>query len=268
MKIFIAAVCLLTLSFIVSAQTKVVPIVELNVGGLLGGVENGKFIDAKTTAAKLKGDETYTLFAFAGREEAKVKLTKPENSQDVCEDFYHISVKDEGEPFLGIGLGEGYKWNPIPRAPKPVNLNDATYKKAVTDVLRLKGITKTTIKLTQAYRIDLEGDGVEEVLISATFYKGGLTAGAARNDYSFILLRKIIGGKVQNIVVAGDFITKKIEFGAPNEYEISSIADLNGDGKMEMILHSAYYEGSSSWVVEMKGNKPTDIETLAVGCGV
>ena len=266
MKIFIAAVCLLISGFAISAQTRIVPIVEFKVKGLLGGVENGKFVDAKTTAAKLKGTENYTLFGIEGANEGEFTVGKPQNDQDVCDDFYYVEPSEEIAS--GVALGNGYKWNPVPRVAKSIELNDAAYKKAVAAILRTKGIAKTTIKLTQALRIDLEGDGQEEVLIAATFYKGGLTAGAARNDYSFILLRKIVAGKVQNIVVAGDFITKNIEFGAPNEYEISAIADLNGDGKMEMILHSAYYEGSSSWAVEMKGNKPVDIKELAIGCGV
>jgi hypothetical protein len=267
MKTLFAAICLLTLSFAISAQTKVVPIVEMKVRGLLGGIENGKFLDAKTTAAKLKGGENYMLYGVEGVNEGELKFDKPKNDQDVCDDFYYITFED-AEAVSGVALGDGYRWNPMPRTPKSISLNDATYKKIVADVLRTKGIAKTTIKLTQAVRIDLEGDGKEEVLIAATFYDGGLTAGAKRNDYSFILLRKIVAGKVQNIVVAGDFITKNIEFGAPNEYAISAIADLNGDGKMEMILHSAYYEGSGSWVMEMKGNKPVEIKALTVGCGV
>lgn len=266
MKIFIAAVCLLISVFTISAQTRIVPIVEMKVKGLLGGVQNGKFVDAKTTAAKLKGGENYTLFGIEGVNEGEFTIGKPKNDQDVCDDFYYVEPSEEIAS--GVALGDGYKWNPTPRVPKSIELNNATYKKAVTDILRTKGIAKTTIKITQAVRIDLEGDGVEEVLIAATFYKGGLTAGAARNDYSFVLLRKIVAGKVRNIVVAGDFITKNIEFGAPNEYEISAIADLNGDGKMELILHSAYYEGALSWAVEMKGNKPVDIKILAIGCGV
>ena len=274
MRFFITAICLLILNSAATAQTRIVPIVEMKVKGLLGGVENGKFVDAKTTAAKLKGDEKYTLFGVKGVNKGELSIGKPKNDEDVCEDFYYVETPADAEVIgkvedvSGVALGDGYKWNPVPRLPKAIDLNDATYKKAVADVLRTKGITKTTIKLTQAYRIDLDGDGREEVLLAATFYKGGLSASAAKNDYSFILLRKIVGKKVQNIVVDGEFITKAIEFGAPSEYEISAIADLNGDGKMEMILHSAYYEGSSSWAVEMKAGKPVEIKTLSVGCGV
>lgn len=267
MKIFIASLCLLVLCFSVPAQTKVVPILEMKVRGVLGGVENGKFINAAATVAKLKGGENYTLYGIEGVNEGEMKIKKPEANMDVCEDFFPIEMEDEA--VTGVALGDGYRWNPMPRTPKPIDLNGAAYKKIVADVLRTKKITKTTIKLTQAVRIDLDGDGKEEVLIAATFWgSGNLSPGAKRGDYSFVMIRRIVGKSVQNLVIAGDFINKNVDFGAPSEYEISAIADLNGDGKMEIVLHSAYYEGSSSGVYEMKSGKLTEIKALSVGCGV
>jgi hypothetical protein len=246
---------------------RIVPIVDMKIKGLLGGVENGKYVDAKTTFEKLKGNESYTLFGIEGINEGEFTVGKPKNDQDVCDDFYYV------EPSVGIvsgvALGDSYKWNPMPRVPKSIDLNGAVYKKAVADVLRSKGIAKTTIKLTQAVRVDLDGDGQEEVLITATRYKNGIDALDAKvGDYSLVMVRKIVAGKVQNIVLIGEFIKNKTDYGIPSSFEISAIADLNGDGKMEIILYSEYYEGQSAWAVEMKGNKPTEIEILAVGCGL
>lgn len=267
MKKIIALFCLLILSFNASAQTRIVPIVEMKVKGLLGGVENGKFVDAKTTAAKLKGDEKYTLFGIESADEGEFTVGKPTIGEDICTDFYNIEPSEDAA--AGVALGEGFRWNPVPRAVKLIDLNDATYKKIVADVLQTKRITKTTIKLAQAVRVDLDGDGTEEVLIAATKYASGDVSSSAKvGDYSFILLRKIVDGKVQNTIIAGDFITKKVDFGAPSEYEISAIADLNGDGRMEIILYSMYYEGSSTGVYELKGNKAVEVAALSVGCGV
>jgi len=267
MKIFIAAFCLLISGFTASAQTRIVPIVEMKIKGLLGGVQNGKFVDAKTTAAKMKGDENFTLFGVEGVNEGEFTVGKPQIGEDICTDFYDIEPSMEA--VSGVALGDGFRWNPMPRTVKPIDLNDGTYKKIVTDILATKRLTKTQSILTQAFRVDLDGDGQEEVLIAATKYSSGKVSSSARvGDYSFILLRKIVAGKVQNTVIAGDFITKKIDFGAPSEFEISAIADLNGDGKMEIILHSAYYEGSSTGVYEIKGNKAVEVAALSVGCGV
>jgi hypothetical protein len=267
MKSFITSLCLLAFCLSVPAQMKVVPILEMKVRGVLGGVENGKWLDAATTVAKLKGGENYTLYGIEGVNEGEMKIAKPEASMDVCEDFFPIEMEDEA--VTGVALGDGYKWDPMPRAPKAIDLNSAVYKKIVADVLKTKKIAKTTIKLMQAVRIDLEGDGKEEVLITATFYdSGAITPTAKRGNYSFVMIRRIIGKTVQNTVIDGEFYTKNIEFGAPYEYEISAIADLNGDGKMEIVLHGAYYEGSSSWVYEMKNGRLTEVKALSVGCGV
>jgi uncharacterized protein (DUF2141 family) len=268
MKIFIASFCLWAFCFSVPAQTKVVPILEMNVRGLLGGVENGKWLNAAETAAKLKGGVNYTLYGIEGVNEGETKITiKDPAKDDPCDDFYFFEMEDEA--VTGVALGDGYRWDPMPRAPKAIDLNSAAYKKIVADVLRTKKITKTTIKLTQAVRIDLEGDGKEEVLITATFFdSGNIMPSAKRGNYSFVMIRRIVGKAVQNTVVDGEFYTKNVEFGAPNEYKISAIADLNGDGKMEIIMHSAYYEGSSSWVYEMKNGKATEVKALSIGCGV
>ena len=146
--------------------------------------------------------------------------------------------------------------------------DNATYIKAASDALRTKGIINKAPKIRDALRVDLEGDGQEEILISATSYEGDIQPRAKKGDYSFVLLRKIVAGKVRNIIVAGDFVTKKIDFGVPSEYRISSILDLNGDGKMEIIIYGSYYEGRWIEVYEMKANKPANIKALNVGCGV
>lgn len=257
-------------SVTLAAQNKVVPLINLQVKGLMGGVENGKFLDAVTTVSKIPAQTKYKIFEPGKVSVAEMIFTKPSNSMDVCDDFYGFGEADfnKTENSKGIAVGANAAWKIIPRQPEKINLSDPEYKKAVSGALRAKGIVTKTIKLTQAFRIDLEGDGVEEVLIAATNYAGGVSSSAKKNEYSFILLRKVISGKARNIVVSGDFMTKKVDFGAPSEYAISSIADLNGDGQMELVIYAQYYEGGSVEVFEMKAGKLSSVKTLNVGCGV
>ena len=273
MKIFITLLFLSVLSFAVSAQTKVVPILDMKIGGLLGGVQNGKFLNAKTTVAKLIAEQNYTLFLLDGKNES-LKLKKPKNEMDVCDDFYGLEFDEESSEKRyekgGVALGEGFVWKPVPRASKAIELNNAEYKKIVADYLRAKRITKAESVLTQAIRVDLDGDGKEEVLLTATKvipYDEG-KEGEVYDQYSVVLLRKIIRGKPQTILIAGEFYPRSGGGYDGNVFEISSILDLNGDGKMELVVYSQYYEGGATQVFQMLGNALVEIKLLAVGCGV
>ncbi len=262
MKIIITTILLTVFSFSVSAQTAVVPILDLKVGGLLGGVKGGKFVDAKTAFKDLKAKSEYTLYSLAGgmsQDDLQFTVSAPDAP---CEEFYSV----ENETREGIAIGTGANWKVLPREVKQISLTDKTYLGIVGGILKAKGLTKSKARIEQAVRVDLDGDGTEEVLISATSYASNPQPSAKAGDYSFILLRQIVGGKAQNIIISEEYVKKAIEFGAPTKFEISSVGDLNGDGKMEIIIYDAYYEGSGAVIYEMKGNKPTKV--LESGCGV
>ncbi len=246
----------------VSSQKQVVLIVELKLSGLIGGVQNGKWLTVKQIALKLKATTEFSLIGWNGIEEGGVTVGKRGEIEDVCQNFYRM--KFDLTLDSGVAIGSNAKWNPMPRVPKTID--SAAYKNIIAGVLKTKGLAKTTVKTEQAYSVDLEGDGKDEVILVSTFYKNGLASNANVGDYSFVLLRKIVGKTVQNIVVTGDFINRNIDFGAPNQYVLSSIADLNGDGKMEIIIYGEYYEGSWAEIYEIKGNKPTKV--LETGCVV
>jgi hypothetical protein len=115
--------------------------------------------------------------------------------------------------------------------------------------------------------VDLEGDGEDEVLISATNYHTthGVPTGASAGSYSFVILRRVVEGKVRTQFVDGEVYTKSKVFNAPSQYEISAILDLDGDGKMEVVIESAYYEGGATMIYRCT---PAKIEELvAVACG-
>lgn len=248
------------------AQTKAVPIAEMGISGLMGGVQNGKWITPAAMAPKMAESTEFFLVGWKGIEEGGISWGKKMETEDVCQDFFRLEFDLQQDE--GVALGSGAKWKPVPRLPQEIALTNAVYKKVIADFLKTKGIAQTVIKLTQAYRVDLEGDGKDEVLLTATYFKGGLDSSPARGDYSVVLLRKTVGKTVVNHMLAGNFITKSSSFDAPSEYKVSAVADLNGDGKMEIVTYGAYYEGAFAGVTEIKAGKPVPVKQLEIGCGV
>ncbi len=267
MKRILSASLILAAAGTLYAQLTVVPIVELKYGGLMGGVQNGKWIAPTKVAPKLDAETEFVLVGWNGVEEGGVTFgKKDEEMKGICEDYTRVEFDLKQDH--GIAIGSDAKWNPAPRIPKPIDAENATYKTIVANFLRKRGIARPVVKIKEAFRIDLEGDGVEEVILSATYYKDGLSPGASPGDYSFVMLRRAVGKTVTDHFLKGDFILKKIVFGAPTENHLLAIADLNGDGKMEIVLYGSYYEGQFSSAFEMKNGRPVEIKEFDVGCGV
>jgi hypothetical protein len=259
----ISITVLVSILFAVSINAQIVPIIEVQTGGLLGGVENGKYVNAKTTFGKLSGKQSYSLFGIRGK---TGELTATVESPDVpCEEFYYAKTELEGQK--GIAIGTKRDWNPVPRTPRSINLKDKTYLNIVAGILRAKGLPRSKAIIEQAVKVDLDGDGTEEVVLTASSYGGNIAPSAEAGDYSFVLVRKIVGGKAKNIMIAEEYIKKAVEFGAPSRFEISAIADLNGDGKMEIVQYGEYYEGSGAGAYEIT-DKAVQIKALETGCGV
>ena len=248
------------------SQPTIVPIVELKHRGLLGGVHKGKWIPATKVAPTLGKETEFVLVGWRGVEEGAVTLGKKGDAEDVCPDFTRFELELTQDN--GVAIGSIAKWNFVPRIPTTIDAKNATYKTVVTNFLRKKGIARPVVKIQEAFRVDLEGDGVEEVILSATYYKKGLSSAAAVGDYSFVIVRKVVGKVVTDHLLESEFILKKVDFGAPNEYHISAIADLNGDGKMEIVLNGSYYEGDFAGAFEMKNGRPVKIREFEIGCGV
>jgi hypothetical protein len=138
----------------------------------------------------------------------------------------------------------------------------------VREFLATKGMPKIDVKITRIVRVDLDGDGEDEVLISATNYAGESgtpSPNTPGRGYSFVLLRRVVAGRVQTQLLEGEFYPKAKESSAPNAYQILAVLDLDGDGKLEVIVRSDYYEGGAVTVYTFDGSKPKGV--ITTGCG-
>jgi hypothetical protein len=257
-----------------TARASLHPIIEIETGYFFGASENGKWIKAERAAKSIHGKTTYQVYSLT-KQAGQITAGKPKPVEEPCPDTLMVSPSSKSKEGV-IGLAAA--WNALPRKPVIADATQPVYIEAVHDFLKEHGITDPKVRITGILRVDLDGDGEEEVLISATNYssKDKSNHSAAPfpeapiesprpGSYSIVILRRAVAGKVQTQLVAGEVYPKTDESVAPNVYQVAAVLDLNGDGKLEVVIHSFYYEGAQTTIYECK---PETIRpVLSVECG-
>jgi hypothetical protein len=261
---FLKFLFLISLVLPVEAQKSIVPLIDVATGCLLGGAQAERYHEAKTVYEKIKGVQKYLRYDWKGQSgELNVKIKSPCMP---CEDFYFYEPKTNNQK--GVAIGANCTWNPLPRTYKFISLKNKTYLQIISNILQARGMKNATPIIKQAIRVDLDGDRMDEVLLAAHTYDDKMSPGASANNYSFVVLRKIVAGKVKNIFLSEEYVKKPVKFGAFYRFEISSVLDLNGDGKLEIIVNDEYYEGCGARVFEVKDDNASEVKMLECGCGL
>src|SRR6266496_1429780 len=190
-----------------AAAAELHPIVEVQSGYLFGAISDGKWIKADETA-KLIGDETtYRVYGLT-QALGDAKGGKPKAVEDVCTDTLSVSLSPK--PEKGV-IALAAPWNALPRKPRIADRTQQVYVDAVRDFLKTKGIEQPKVKIDNILRVDLDGDGEDEVLISATNYVSkddSVPMRSPAGSYSMVLLRRVVAGKVETQLVEGEFHPK------------------------------------------------------------
>jgi hypothetical protein len=80
-----------------------------------------------------------------------------------------------------------------------------------------------------------------------------------------VLLRKLIEGEWQTAILESSVAVADQAYIL--SHSIGAIADLNGDGKMEIVVDAAYYEGSGTVAYEYIDDDLGPQPVLMGGCG-
>lgn len=248
------------------------PIVQVETGYLFGAVADGKWIKADEAAKSMSQGTTYHVYGLT-QSIGEAKGSKPKGGEEeVCSDVFTVSLSPKSEK--GV-IAIAAPWNALPRKVQSIDKTQKVYVDAARDFLKTKGIDQPKVKIDNIIRVDLDGDGEEEVLIGATNYfskeKDTVPMRSPAGSYSMVILRRTVAGKVETQLVDGEFhpkayVRKDDSFDAPNVYTLMAVLDLDGDGKMEIVINSSYYEGASTTIYRCKPNKVEKL--LTVACGV
>jgi hypothetical protein len=251
-----------TVLFVLCARAETFPIVDVQYGYLIGGTENGKWIESDKATKSVKPGTKLQVYGVAGQV-GTAAIVKLETAGEACPDRPMVKLNPK-KPKQGA-IAFAAKWNPSPRKAQAVDVKDKEYVDIVREVLREHGLKDPFVKINQAIQIDIDGDGEDEVVISATHYKNGdeIPDEATPNTYSFVM----VASKGKNELIAGEFYPQaKTDAAPPNKFEIAALVDLNGDGKIDIVVRSRYYEGDEISVYEYKSSRIK--KALSVGCGL
>lgn len=213
------------------------------------------------------GGEEYQVV----RLDEPITLTTGSGARAHCEPFDLVSVEFDPEipgGFLEVdALAIQTQGEVRPSPVELLGLSTPAYITATSELLETRVAGIPIITLTQVIRTDLEGDGVDEVIVAASTIPDDLISSQV-GDYSIVYLRKVIEGEVQTAIL-GLSIVEDLDnlFQNLAVFEVAAVADLNGDGKMEIVLNGTVWEGAFLQAWEYVDDDLGPVEVLSCGCG-
>lgn len=237
------------------------PVLFTETGHLLGGWANGDWVSAAETAPQLRGGELYRHYGTDGAHGSGAG-SAPRPDPAGCPESWVVDLKSR-PPGAVVSVAGG--WNALPRLPVKLSPALPVYRAAAKDWLEQQGVAEPNLELTAVIRIDLDGDGTDEVLVSGIQRRGPVSEAPRTQDRSFIFLRKLDRGTVATVTVVSNIPTADRRADPAHRYEILAILDLNGDNAMEILVRERYFDGEAITALAVEGLAVREVLTLACG---
>lgn len=236
-----------------SAQEPIIPIVQGSY--LVGGTQGGKWL--KPARVPLGASPKFRSVRNDA-EDITIFIGRTDEKWDACNENRIVRFRGRDEEaddqLPGLFIGEKAGWNLVPRLPVAVDKGDSAITDSITKFLRSRGIRNSPTRITEALSIDLDGDGTAEAIITGHYYRRWDEFELSPGDYSFALLRVGSGRAARNVLLDGQFLDARIDADYA-EHSIVAVADLNGDGRMEIAIKSIHSESDRQMLFEFQKGK-------------
>lgn len=214
--------------------------------GWLSGADASAYIDPKT------------VYDFFGRNGPIQVPGSPLEFSRTCRNYFMHSSVVMAEAMVGVASG----WVTQRRATTDLSMDDPTYIQAVTEWFQSQGNSPAEIHITRILQADIEGDGVNEILLSASYFQDTSGHMTRTGDYSVVLMRKVTGNDVVTIPLVKDYYVSSVpelELSYPKTYTLAQALDLNRDGTLEVIVHVNRWEGGGAIVYRLDGQNVREV---------
>jgi hypothetical protein len=238
--------------------------------GALGWWDGGNWMQVdELTSLPVSGGEDYQVVLLGSDE-----IVSGGTPTVQCEPLFNPGVELSDADALGdwpdpVGLAISAPWDITPHFIQE-ETDNGTYSDLARPLLATRGLDVENPVIKQVVRFDMDGNGENEVLAVAEDIEDSDSLFAQEGDYSLVFMRIVVEGEVQTAILGESIVTEVQEGTTPFilSHSVAAVADLSGDGKMEMIIHEVYYEGSGWSVWEYVNDDLGPVFQIGSGCGV
>lgn len=163
-----------------------------------------------------------------------------------------ITVNEPGM----VGVAKG--WPVLQRDVQELSPDNEMYRQIVLDWLTAQGIAAPELSSLHVFRVDIEGDGVDEVFISATRLENQHMT--KPGDYSIVLMRRVQGNDAVTLPIVADiYHSQETETTLPRVYSLGNFLDLNQDRVLEVVIDFQRWELDGALIYQINGQNITQV---------
>jgi len=218
---------------------------------LLGGVQAGKWLTPGQAASLIRGTTEYDIHT-SSLDMFQVLGYAPE-STPIRPGQYTIGSDSTRADFGMLGVAHG--WSVRKGQALELSPENETYRKLVLDWLLQAGVGDPQLGPLHIFRVDLEGDGADEIFISASHLDNSQHT-TRSGDYSIVLMRKVAGNEAITVPLIADiYRSSEAEITYPNTYLLSNFIDLDQDGVLEVVVDYHQWEKDGAIIFTVQGQQ-------------